>query len=122
MDNVALCVRTCTDELVKLNAIEPISARLRPSAEYDAALEAALSTLTILTATVADATDDIGAHARAQCHQERLGVHAKLTEIVRVGSGKGECLEAVEYARCLLQRLFAATPAAAGSDGQVVDR
>lgn len=111
------------DELIKLNAIEPICARLRPSTEYNAALEAALSTLAMLTEpNVSAAGDDsraVAAHAYTQCHQPALGMHAVLSEIVRTGSGKDECQEAVDFARVLLQRLFATDPTA---DAGQVDR
>lgn len=106
-----LILQKSTDELIKLNAIETIGARLQAAAEYNAALEAALSTLTMLTepsTTPAGSGDSraVAAHALAQCHRPALGLRTKLSEIVRICGGHDECLEAVDFARALQRRLF----------------
>lgn len=84
---------------------------MQAAAEYNAALEAALSTLTMLTepsTTPAGSGDSraVAAHALAQCHRPALGLRTKLSEIVRISGGHDECLEAVDFARALQRRLF----------------
>lgn len=102
-------VHLSPEELIKLNAIETISSCLRPLNEYNSTIEVALSTLLVLTddATSVDSSD-VNAYALEQCHDPRLALCNKLTDIVRTGNtmDDGEFLETIDYASCLLKRLF----------------
>lgn len=96
----------CAEELIKLNAIEVCARLLRPAAEYDATLEATLSTLTVLTAAEAVADKAVAAYALEQCNLGELRLRAQLAAIVGAGGGREECRESVEFAECLQRRLF----------------
>lgn len=84
-----------------------IARLLRPAAEYNATLEAALSTLAVLTSADATADEAVAAHARQQCNIAELRLRVVLAEIVGAGASKEDCRESVEFAECLQRRLFA---------------
>lgn len=96
----ALCAEFAAvrDEFIKLNAVERVVASIRPSKEFEPKLETALSTLTVLTESE---------EAVRRCQATGLSLKGKLESILKLNSGKEECLEQIEYTNTLLKRCFA---------------
>lgn len=72
-------------------------AAVKPSRDYDAKLETALSTLNVLTEC---------AEGVRRCREGNM--KQKLETIIKLNSGKEECQEQLEYANTLLKRCYAA--------------
>ncbi|XP_053675291.1 hsp70-binding protein 1 [Anopheles nili] len=83
------------DEFIKLNAVERVMAAVKPTKDFDAKLETALSTLNVLT----ECQEGI-----RRCRERSL--KEKLETIVKLNAGKEECQEQIEYAETLLKRCF----------------
>lgn len=70
------------DELVKLNAVERITATIQPKGEFNQRLEQTLSALVTLTDTPS---------AIKRCQNNKISLKEKLDKIVSMGDGKDEC-------------------------------
>uniref|UniRef100_A0A182XFX1 Nucleotide exchange factor Fes1 domain-containing protein n=1 Tax=Anopheles quadriannulatus TaxID=34691 RepID=A0A182XFX1_ANOQN len=97
MANLCTEFAAVRDEFIKLNAVERVMAAVKPSRDYDAKLETALSTLNVLTEC---------AEGVRRCREGNM--KQKLETIVKLNGGKEECQEQLEYANTLLKRCYAA--------------
>uniref|UniRef100_A0A182JEQ4 Nucleotide exchange factor Fes1 domain-containing protein n=1 Tax=Anopheles atroparvus TaxID=41427 RepID=A0A182JEQ4_ANOAO len=95
MSNLCSEFAPVRDEFIKLNAVERVMASVKPSKEYDAKLETALSTLCVLT----ESKEGV-----QRCRDAAL--KQKLQTIVKLNTGKEECQEQIEYSQTLLKRCF----------------
>jgi len=85
------------DELIKLKAVEQIVSTIRPSDEYDVALETTLSILCLFTENE---------QAIIKCKEANLNLSQTLDDVIRLGQGNEGCLEALEYAKTLKERIY----------------
>ncbi|KFB49557.1 AGAP008392-PA-like protein [Anopheles sinensis] len=95
MSNLCTEFEPVRDEFIKLNAVERVMAAVKPSKDYDAKLETALSTLQVLT----ESKEGI-----RRCRDGSM--KQKLQSIIKLNTGKEECQEQLEYAQTLLKRCF----------------
>lgn len=87
------------DELIKLKAVEQIVSTIRPSDEYDVALETTLSILCLFTENE---------QAIVKCKEANSNLSQTLDDVIRLGQTNDGCLEAVDYAKTLKERIYGA--------------
>lgn len=95
----SLCVDfpAVRNELVKLKAVDHVTAVLEPKEEYDVRLETTLSVLCLLT----ENTD-----ALERCRSADLNLRQTIDDIIKLAGNKPECRETVEYAQALKEKVF----------------